>query len=155
MRPLQGMEDEALPPQIDRLLRERGMTQADLAAAIRKTPASVSRYCSGRSVPDKATAARIAKRLGVAVDDLGLRQRAPRGPKPVAGQLNWRAIQRAMAKHRINASELADRVGVSRQAVSSFKAGNVMPSRRTLTKMARELGLTLDSLVIPDDSDPR
>ncbi len=47
------------------LLRERGMSQKELAEATNLTPAAVSRYVNGERVPRAITIAALAKALGV------------------------------------------------------------------------------------------
>lgn len=55
---------------IQEIRKARNMTQADLAALLQVTPATISRYESGERIPDINTAAKIAAALGCKVDDL-------------------------------------------------------------------------------------
>jgi transcriptional regulator with XRE-family HTH domain len=56
-----------------RELREaRGMTQADLARLLGVSDNTVHRWEAGVSVPQRHIRRSLAKRLGVAVDQLGL-----------------------------------------------------------------------------------
>lgn len=52
------------------LLKERGMSQKELAAAAGLTPASVSRYVNGERDPRALTVATLADTLGVKPSDL-------------------------------------------------------------------------------------
>ncbi len=52
------------------LLRERGMSQKELAEATNLTPAAVSRYVNGERVPRAITIAALAKALGVKPTDI-------------------------------------------------------------------------------------
>lgn len=52
------------------LLRERGMSQKELAEATNLTPAAVSRYVNGERVPRAITIAALAKALGVEPADI-------------------------------------------------------------------------------------
>lgn len=52
------------------LLRERGMSQKELAEAASLTPASVSRYVNGEREPRAPTIAALAKVLGVKSSDI-------------------------------------------------------------------------------------
>lgn len=55
---------------LKQLLGERGMSQADLAASLEVSAATVSSYLSGRHKPQSRTLHRIAEVLGCAVADL-------------------------------------------------------------------------------------
>lgn len=52
------------------LLRERGMSQKELAEATNLTPAAVSRYVNDERVPRAITVAALAKALGVKPADI-------------------------------------------------------------------------------------
>ncbi len=52
------------------LLKERGMSQKELAEATNLTPAAVSRYVNGERVPRAITIAALAKALGVKPTDI-------------------------------------------------------------------------------------
>lgn len=52
------------------LLRERGMSQKELAEAASLTPASVSRYVNGEREPRALTVAALAEILGVKPSDI-------------------------------------------------------------------------------------
>lgn len=52
------------------LLKERGMSQKELAEATNLTPAAVSRYVNGERVPRAITLAALAKALGVKPTDI-------------------------------------------------------------------------------------
>lgn len=52
------------------LLKERGMSQKDLAEATNLTPAAVSRYVNGERVPRAITVASLAKALEVKPADI-------------------------------------------------------------------------------------
>lgn len=62
------------------LLKERGMSQKELAEAAGLTPASVSRYVNGEREPWPATIAALSLALGVEPSDI-------LGTPPVTG--NW------------------------------------------------------------------
>ena len=52
------------------LLRQRGLSQRDLAGMVGLTPAAISRYVSGERKPKAIIVAKIAKSLGVRPEDL-------------------------------------------------------------------------------------
>lgn len=52
------------------LLKERGMSQKQLAEATNLTPAAVSRYINNERIPRATTIAAIAKALGVSPADI-------------------------------------------------------------------------------------
>ncbi|MBE6465803.1 helix-turn-helix domain-containing protein [Denitrobacterium detoxificans] len=55
---------------IELLLREKGMSQKELAEKTNLTPAAVSRYISGAREPRPITIAAIAKVLDVTTDEI-------------------------------------------------------------------------------------
>ena len=57
-------------PRIAALRRERGMSQADLAAAIRVSPSALGMYEQGRREPSADTLVALAKALEVTTDFL-------------------------------------------------------------------------------------
>lgn len=61
---------EVLGRRLAELLRQRGMSQKDLAQAAHLTEAAVSRYISGQREPRAVTVANIAKVLGVTPQDI-------------------------------------------------------------------------------------
>ena len=50
----------------------------------------------------------------------------------------------AMAANRINASELARRVGVSRQVISQYRSGKSVPRVPTIRRICQELNIDVD-----------
>lgn len=52
------------------LLRQRGLSQKDLAESTGLTPAAISRYVNGERMPRAIVLAKIAKTLGVQTEDL-------------------------------------------------------------------------------------
>lgn len=56
--------------QMKRLMKERGITQNNLALMLKMRPASVSRYVTGQRTPDLDLLVEIAKALNVTVNDL-------------------------------------------------------------------------------------
>ncbi|MFI9307522.1 helix-turn-helix domain-containing protein [Streptomyces triculaminicus] len=67
------------------MLRQRGMSQKELAAAILVTPAAVNAWVGGRSEPRYEKISAIAEALGVAVEDAVSRR--PPGASP--SELSW------------------------------------------------------------------
>lgn len=56
-------------------------------------------------------------------------------------------VQRLRLRKGLERSELADRLGVSRQRVGNWERGVNTPSVACLPGLARELGVTIDELV--------
>ena len=56
--------------QMKRLMKERGVTQNNLALMLHMRPASISRYVTGQRTPDLDLLVEIAKALNVTVNDL-------------------------------------------------------------------------------------
>lgn len=129
------------------LLKAAQKTQAQLAEAVGVTPAAVSRYCDGKAAPTRKTARRIARFLGVQPEDLGLRERRRTGPKPLEGRIDRAAVEQALHRRGMSAAELGRKVGVSRQSISAYLAGQTMPRAVTLRRMAIVLGVKLARLV--------
>ncbi|MFD8996805.1 helix-turn-helix domain-containing protein [Streptomyces abikoensis] len=67
------------------MLRQRGMSQKELAAAIDVTPAAVNAWVGGRSEPRYDKISAIAEALGVAVEDAVSR----RPPGASSSELSW------------------------------------------------------------------
>lgn len=61
---------EVLGKRLAALLRERGMSQKDLARATHLTEAAISRYVTGQREPREVTVANMARVLGVAPQDI-------------------------------------------------------------------------------------
>lgn len=69
-------------------------------------------------------------------------------PEPPAGQTALgRRIQWLRRRKGLERSELAERLGVSRQRVGNWERGGNTPSVASLPALARELGVTIDELV--------
>jgi transcriptional regulator with XRE-family HTH domain len=62
-----------------------------------------------------------------------------------------RRLEQAMAEKGINAAQLADKLGVTRSAVSYFKNGKRQPGRLMLCRMADILSVTVDYLLGESD----
>lgn len=56
-------------------------------------------------------------------------------------------IRRLRLRRGLERSELAERLGVSRQRVGNWERGGNTPSVSSLPGLARELGVTIDELV--------
>lgn len=56
-------------------------------------------------------------------------------------------------RSKLSQEELAERVGVSRQAVSKWELGNATPEVEKLLALARIFGVTTDELLSPEDPD--
>ena len=56
-------------------------------------------------------------------------------------------IQRLRTKRRLSQEQLAELVGVSRQAVSKWELGDAAPEVDKLRALAREFGVTVDELL--------
>lgn len=95
------MGEETMGVRIARLRRERGMTQADLANQMGVTDKAVSKWERDRSCPDLHSLPRLARALGVPVEELlpgeGLTKQtaapAAGGLFPSGGSPLWRAVQ--------------------------------------------------------------
>lgn len=135
------------------LLQKAGKTQSDLAKAIGKTSAAVSRYCDGEIVPSPKVAKKIKGFLHVPVSELGLREPGRRGPRSVEGRINRQAVEDALEELGISSAELARRCDLSPQAVSRYLNGLMMPRPRTLDRLQAVLGLKRAQLV--ESVDPR
>lgn len=60
-------------------------------------------------------------------------------------------LEQAMAEKGLNAAQLADKLGVTRSAVSYFKNGKRQPGRLMLCRMADILSVTVDYLLGESD----
>jgi transcriptional regulator with XRE-family HTH domain len=60
-------------------------------------------------------------------------------------------LEQAMAEKGINAAQLAEKLGVTRSAVSYFKNGKRQPGRLMLCRMADALSVTVDYLIGESD----
>ena len=56
-------------------------------------------------------------------------------------------IQRKRSERGLSQEQLAERVGVSRQAVSKWEVGDAIPDTDKLIPLARALGITVDELL--------
>jgi|SRR5882757_741788 len=63
-------EKRAIGKSVRRLRKARGWTQRDLAAAAPASPATLSKIENGKAADEPYTLSRIARALGVTVDDL-------------------------------------------------------------------------------------
>lgn len=79
------------------LLKERGMSQKELAEAAGLTPASVSRYVNGEREPWPATIAALSLALGVEPSDCGRFPGPSRGPSQRGAELGRRAAAELIA----------------------------------------------------------
>lgn len=61
---------ESLGNRISKMLKQRGMTQRDLAIKIGVTEVTISRYISGERIPKAHTLGNIAKALNTTADNL-------------------------------------------------------------------------------------
>jgi transcriptional regulator with XRE-family HTH domain len=136
------------------LLRRRGLTQVALADAAGIAAPTLAHYLAGRSAPSAEVASRMARFLGVTVEDLGLRPQRARGPRARPGRINRRVARRALEQLGLTAAALSRKLGVSKQAVSGYLSGAAVPRAPLLRKMARTLGIELDELVVRDETDP-
>jgi len=57
------------------------------------------------------------------------------------------------AKRRITQAELADIIGVSRQAINNIETGKYIPSTTLAIKLARVFGTTVEDIFILEDED--
>ena len=55
---------------------------------------------------------------------------------------------------KISQTDLAERVGVSRRSIFDYENGNATPRRKTMQKIADELGVTVTYLTDPDEQNP-
>lgn len=58
-----------------------------------------------------------------------------------------RNLHIALYDAKMTKKELADKVGVTYQAISAYTTGVKAPSTDTLIKISRALGVTVDSLI--------
>lgn len=58
-----------------------------------------------------------------------------------------RRIKQAREQAGLTQEKLAERIGVSRTAISRFELGEIEPSVRNLAALAKELGVTSDYLL--------
>lgn len=52
------------------LLKKRGMTQEQLAKKLKVTQSTVSQWCSGATAPQRKIWSKVAKALGISVEEL-------------------------------------------------------------------------------------
>ena len=62
-------------------------------------------------------------------------------------------MKAARAARGLTQQELADAVGVTRQTVVAIEKGDYNPTVRLCVEICRTLGVTLDQLFWPDDTD--
>lgn len=60
-------------------------------------------------------------------------------------------LRRARSQYQLSMRELADRVGVSHQAIKKYEDGAMYPSSLILVRLARALDLSIDDLMRSDD----
>jgi transcriptional regulator with XRE-family HTH domain len=63
------------------------------------------------------------------------------------------AIRRLREDQRISAGDLADRVGIIRQSLYNIELGNKPAGLAVLVKIARELGVQVDEILLKDGED--
>ena len=56
-------------------------------------------------------------------------------------------LKAARKEHGFSQEQLAEQVGVSRQAVSKWEVGDAIPDTDKLVPLARALGITVDELL--------
>ena len=61
--------------------------------------------------------------------------------------MNAEMVQQIMTDERINQSEMALRLGVSRQAVSGYLNGSYVPSLKTVKRASEQFGIPIADLI--------
>lgn len=62
-------------------------------------------------------------------------------------------MQMARIAKKITQTDLAERVGVSRRSIFDYENNNATPRKKTMQKIAAELGVTVTYLTTPDETD--
>lgn len=60
-------------------------------------------------------------------------------------------LKRARLLRGLTMQELGDKVGITKQAISKFEKGKIIPSGKTMVKIAEVLNLTLDYFFKSED----
>jgi putative transcriptional regulator len=68
----------------------------------------------------------------------------------VGGELS-NTLKMHRARLDLTQAELADRVGVSRRSINSIERGHYVPSTVLAIRLARELGVPVESLFVLED----
>ena len=114
-----GMERKTLGSMIAALRKEKGMTQAELAAVMGVTDKAVSKWERDLGWPDAASLGRLADALGVSVDELLRCHKAEKGRRDII-LLILRSVSLAMGVAavvfsflgRLEASEAVQLLGI-------------------------------------------
>lgn len=121
------------------LLKSREKTQQELAAVTRRSPATISMYCSGETAPSEDTLRIIAKYLRVRPSEIDIRHARPPGTRPFKCFIDWPVFKALLKRRKKTLTGLARQIGVTRQAVQAYHTGRGNPGVATLGRIARAL----------------
>jgi len=149
--PLEHLEPDAAPepardrPDVGQLIRrrrtERGLTQAECAAAIGVAQPTLAGWEIGRARPGRDLAAAIAGFLELPLDEVeGLLH------QPLTVEMErWPTFGRIIGERRltlqIDRAELAARMRVSARTIAAWEVGEKVPNNTHLARLAEVLGV--------------
>ena len=130
---------------------ESGKKQSELAAAIGVSYKSISAYLHRNVFPSPDTFARLCRHLEISADYLlGLKESghtAAGENAPIGMALIQARLRAAIADSGMTFKEIAQKVGITYQTVSSYMHKNVFPALDTLAKLCRVLDVSADSVL--------
>ena len=129
------------------ILKKKGISQKDFADKVGFSNATISHYITGKSIPSSKKLQEIASALDVSplvffgdVDEYV--------PYLNSTQNSFSdALEKLMAQKGVNQSQLANAIGVSRQAVSMYIKGKMFPSFDIVMSIAQYLQVPITELI--------
>ena len=130
--------EETFPENLRRLMRERKLSQTALARAADVRQSALSAYLAGEGEPSAAALCRIARALGVTMDELYTGKRSV-GKFPD----KLRQIIKESGKTQ---KAVAREAGITEVTLSRWVKGQRTPRQEDFAKLARVLPVTLEML---------
>lgn len=129
------------------ILARKNITQGELAQKAGLTSATITHYITGRSTPTHKNIMKIADCLGVSPQVFYVDANEC---MPYIGKTKDNLptnLKRLIDERKITQSQIANEIGVSRQAVSLYVNGTQFPSQSVLEAIANYFGVTPDDLM--------